>query len=212
MNETEYSAMSLSDMFAKMASIFAQMAGDDAKRAHEQALDAMQLARSEEQNRIEQKKRELLQRDQVIADELKKLEAEKVGLENEVAKLHDRTNVAEDRLYAVSERIRSFNSERTSIHKQWCAEFAAPENTQAKASSSAKKLTRTEWLRAAGPHIGVILRDDQLRTAVRRIGELVSGRVYSSRLFDFGDRCDITVWKLVDLYELGEEIGLPFPG
>lgn len=233
----------LQDILGNLTEICAELAQHEAGVAHKQAAHAVKLANGvtefrqyqqqadEEERKCqehEQLKRELVQQDQNLANEITKLETEHKQLMARRTELFEQANCITSRLTKLAETLGKLNDERNDLHKRWCNEVAAPANAGMsqvdKVNATAntlgvgpiavkpapqKKMSRREWVKALDGG----WTDEQVTTIVRRIGDLMTGRVHQSCVFYFGhDYDDTESWTVKDLYQLGEDCGVPFPG
>jgi len=162
---------------------------------------------------LEQKKREMVQRDANIAAECKALSDEYMQLKATKDEHLKKIDCLDKRMSEIDDMLDKLGDERDVLHRQWCAEIARPANSQPvqKKPAQQKPMTRAEWVKA----LGYDWTDEEVKTIVRRIGELVSGRITYSRLFFFaGAEHNVSAkfYSIDDLRHIGEDIGIPFPG
>lgn len=228
----------LTEICAELAQHEAGIAHEQAAHAVKLANDVTEFRQYQQQQadeeerkcqEHEQLKRELVQQDQNLADEIMKLETEHKQLVAHRTELFDQVDCINNRLTKLAETLGKLNDERNDLHKRWCNEVAAPANAgmsqadkvNAIASTRGvgpiavkpapqKKMSRREWVKALDGG----WTDEQVNTIVRRIGDLMTGRVHQSCVFCFGLDYDGDTgpWTIKDLYQLGKDYGVPFPG
>lgn len=229
------SPRNLQDILGSLTEICAELAQHESQNAYDYAVDAQHLAGvkimtspekpSEAEAELEQKKREMVQRDANIAAECKTLSDEYTQLESRKDSYLKTVERIVARMSEIDGMRIKLSNERDALHQRWCAEIARPANSgvpkpdksnvtvstsDAGHFAAMPWITRRDWVKALNGG----WTDEQVAKIVRRINDLMAGRVMQSRVFYFGldHDSDDRMWTVKDLLQLGIERGVMFPG